>query len=62
MQLLRCQLGNSVRAFSADQRARLSTDVVQSDESKKKMPPFVFDDDDERAHLAWRHRLLPCIR
>ena len=27
--------------------AHLSTDAVQSDESEKTMPPFVFDDDDD---------------
>ena len=42
MQHLGCQLPCSVRAFRAGKNERLSTDVVQRDESEKTMPPFMF--------------------
>ena len=45
MQHLGCRLACSVRALSVGKNARLSTDVVWSDESEKTTLPFVFDDD-----------------
>ena len=47
MQNWRCQLAFSVLAVRVGKNARLSTDVVQSDETAKPTLPFVSDGDDD---------------
>ena len=62
MQSFECQLAFAMCAVRAGKNVRLSTDVVQIDETEQNNASIHVDDDDGRHSWTWRRRPLLSIR